>query len=120
MMFSMEDASNTLSTASRPVLDGQRVRRPARMASVVVEEIAHRILGGELHAGLALVGHLPPRTRLHALAEADLATGGPKELRAGLRLALSPFTVDAGAGLGLGHVPATPAWRVFAVVRFAR
>jgi DNA-binding FadR family transcriptional regulator len=54
MMFSMEDASNTLSTASRPVLDGQRVRRPARMASVVVEEIAHRILGGELHAGAVL------------------------------------------------------------------
>jgi DNA-binding FadR family transcriptional regulator len=50
----MEDVDNTFSTSVRPVLDGQRARRPARMASVVVEEIAHRILGGALREGAVL------------------------------------------------------------------
>jgi hypothetical protein len=40
----MEDVNAALSASSRPVLSGQRARRPARMASLVVEEIAHRIL----------------------------------------------------------------------------
>ena len=36
---------------ARPVLDGHRSRRPARIASVVVDELAHRILGGALREG---------------------------------------------------------------------
>ena len=50
----MEDLDNRLSTSARPVLDGQRTHRPARMAAVVVEEIAHRILGGALREGAVL------------------------------------------------------------------
>jgi DNA-binding FadR family transcriptional regulator len=54
MMFGMDDLETRLSTSSRAVLDGQRTHRPARMASVVVEEIAHRILGGALREGAVL------------------------------------------------------------------
>jgi GntR family transcriptional regulator, galactonate operon transcriptional repressor len=51
MMFGMEDVNAALSASSRPVLGA---RRPARMASLVVEEIAHRILGGVLRQGAVL------------------------------------------------------------------
>jgi DNA-binding FadR family transcriptional regulator len=47
----MDDLDNRLSAPPRPVLDQKRTQRPARMASVVVEEIAHRILGGALREG---------------------------------------------------------------------
>jgi GntR family transcriptional regulator, galactonate operon transcriptional repressor len=50
----MEDVPEGLTAAPRPVLDGQRARRPARMASVVVEDLAHRILGGVLREGSVL------------------------------------------------------------------
>jgi DNA-binding FadR family transcriptional regulator len=50
----MENATEGLRASSHPELDGQRARRPARMASVVVEEIAHRILGGALVEGSVL------------------------------------------------------------------
>lgn len=36
------------------VLDGTRSRRPARLASVVLEELAHRIIGGALPEGSVL------------------------------------------------------------------
>jgi hypothetical protein len=44
MMFGMQDVITALSASSRLVPGGQRARRPASMASLVVEEIAHRIL----------------------------------------------------------------------------
>ena len=47
----MEGANNSLGGLVRPVLDGQRSRRPARLASVVVEELAHQIIGGTLGEG---------------------------------------------------------------------
>jgi GntR family transcriptional regulator, galactonate operon transcriptional repressor len=50
----MPDLDSQLRTSERPALDGQRTRRPGRMASVVVEEIAHRILGGTLQEGAVL------------------------------------------------------------------
>jgi DNA-binding FadR family transcriptional regulator len=50
----MQDLDSQLRTSERPALDAQRTRRPARMASVVVEEIAHRILGGALQEGAVL------------------------------------------------------------------
>jgi DNA-binding FadR family transcriptional regulator len=50
----MENVTEGLRATPRPVLDGQPARRPARMASVVVEEIAHRILGGALVEGSVL------------------------------------------------------------------
>src|SRR4029077_10567260 len=50
----MHDLENRLSAPARPVFDGKRTHRPARMASVVVEEIAHRILGGALREGAVL------------------------------------------------------------------
>jgi|tagenome__1003787_1003787.scaffolds.fasta_scaffold20980995_3 DNA-binding FadR family transcriptional regulator len=50
----MDDLDNRLSALPRPVLDQKRTQRPARMASVVVEEIAHRILGGALPEGAVL------------------------------------------------------------------
>lgn len=50
----MEDLNSRLSTSARRGLDGERTHRPARMASVVVEEIAHRILGGALREGAVL------------------------------------------------------------------
>jgi DNA-binding FadR family transcriptional regulator len=50
----MPDLDSQLRTSERPELDGQRTRRPGRMASVVVEEIAHRILGGALQEGAVL------------------------------------------------------------------
>jgi DNA-binding FadR family transcriptional regulator len=53
-MFGMEDVNTALGASSRLVLGGQRARRPARMASLVVEEIAHRILGGALREGAVL------------------------------------------------------------------
>jgi DNA-binding FadR family transcriptional regulator len=34
--------------------DGRRAKRPARLASVVVDQLAHRIIGGELAAGTVL------------------------------------------------------------------
>ena len=36
------------------VLDGSRLRRPARLASVVLEELAHRIIGGAFPEGAVL------------------------------------------------------------------
>jgi len=36
------------------VLDGARTRRPARLASIVLEELAHRIIGGALPEGSVL------------------------------------------------------------------
>jgi GntR family transcriptional regulator, galactonate operon transcriptional repressor len=48
----MDDVRNAL--GARPVLDGQRTRRPARLASVVVDELAHWILGGRLPEGAVL------------------------------------------------------------------
>jgi DNA-binding FadR family transcriptional regulator len=54
MMFGMEELEARVSMSARAVIDGQRTHRPARMASVVVEEIAHRILGGTLPEGAVL------------------------------------------------------------------
>ena len=50
----MEDRFRVLRAPSLPALDGTRGRRPARMASVVVEDIAHRILSGRLPEGAVL------------------------------------------------------------------
>ena len=55
MMFEMEDVDTTVqNTFSRLAPGARRARKPARMASLVVEEIAHRILGGALHEGAVL------------------------------------------------------------------
>jgi GntR family galactonate operon transcriptional repressor len=54
MMFAMEDVVDEPSASARPLLEGQRARRPARMASVIVEELAHRIIGGALGEGTIL------------------------------------------------------------------
>jgi DNA-binding FadR family transcriptional regulator len=54
MMFEMDDTDILLSASARLVPGRQRARRPARMASHVVEEIAHRIVGGALREGAVL------------------------------------------------------------------
>lgn len=50
----MEDLGRGVGAPAGPALARQRPRRPARMASVVVEEMAHRILGGALREGAVL------------------------------------------------------------------
>ena len=50
----MSDVHNSLGALARPMLDGRRTPRPARLASVVVDEIAHSILGGTLPEGAVL------------------------------------------------------------------
>jgi DNA-binding FadR family transcriptional regulator len=50
----MEDVTFVPGASSPLMLGGSRARRPARMASLVVEEIAHRILGGGLPEGAVL------------------------------------------------------------------
>ena len=52
MMFGV-DRDRTPPSVSL-VLDGTRSRRPARLASVVLEELAHRIIGGALPEGSVL------------------------------------------------------------------
>jgi GntR family galactonate operon transcriptional repressor len=54
MKDAMDDHTRGFGAPARPMLDRERTRRPARMASVIVEEIAHRILGGALREGAVL------------------------------------------------------------------
>jgi GntR family galactonate operon transcriptional repressor len=54
MMFSMEDVVDGPSVSARALLEGQRAPRPPRMASVIVEELARRIIGGALPEGTVL------------------------------------------------------------------
>ncbi len=50
----MNDVQNSPGALARAALDGQRARRPARLASVVVDELAHWILGGVFPEGAVL------------------------------------------------------------------
>ncbi len=50
----MEGAETTAERPAQLVLDGPRSRRPGRLASVVVEELAHQIIGGTLAEGSVL------------------------------------------------------------------
>jgi DNA-binding FadR family transcriptional regulator len=48
------DVAPTSVSSAQPALDGRRSKRPARLASVVVEELAERIVSGALPAGAVL------------------------------------------------------------------
>jgi GntR family galactonate operon transcriptional repressor len=50
-MFAMADLQSTVDDRTQLLLDNARTRRPGRLASVVVEELAHRIVSGHLAAG---------------------------------------------------------------------
>ena len=50
----MEGARNPPTTTAALVLDGPRAARPSRLASVVVEELAHQIVSGALPEGAVL------------------------------------------------------------------
>src|SRR6187399_1683943 len=52
MMFFMDRVSTPLGVSL--VLDGPRSRRPARLGAVVLEELAHQIIGGALPGGSVL------------------------------------------------------------------
>jgi GntR family transcriptional regulator, galactonate operon transcriptional repressor len=47
----MEDGHHSVGALVRPALDTKRSQRPKRLASVLVEELAHQILGGTLREG---------------------------------------------------------------------
>jgi DNA-binding FadR family transcriptional regulator len=60
MMFSMERVHAQPGTQVHLVLDGPRSRRPGRLATVVVEELAYRIINGTFPEGAVL----PPEPAL--------------------------------------------------------
>jgi DNA-binding FadR family transcriptional regulator len=47
----MENVHNSVGALVRPALDAKRSQRPKRLASVLVEDLGHQILGGTLHEG---------------------------------------------------------------------